>query len=174
MILIGIGANLPSRAGSPLETCRAAVAALEAPDLRIERRSRWFESTPVPASDQPNFVNGVIVVATALPPTALLARLHAVERTFGRRRRTTNEARPLDLDLLDYEGRVRAGPEPPILPHPRMHGRVFVLRPMADVAPDWRHPADGRPLAALIAALPQEGGAWPLAPDGGDGGESGG
>ncbi len=118
-ILIGLGANLPGRWGPPRATCEAAVAALEAEGLRVVRRSRWYESAPVPASDQPWYVNGVIAVETGLSPEALLALLHRVEARFGRERRTRNEARVIDLDLLAYGERVNDGPAPPLLPHPR-------------------------------------------------------
>ncbi|MBX6322526.1 MAG: 2-amino-4-hydroxy-6-hydroxymethyldihydropteridine diphosphokinase [Rhodospirillaceae bacterium] len=153
-ILIGLGANLPSRFGPPRATCEAAVAALEAEGLRVVRRSRWYESAPVPASDQPWYVNGVVEVETALTPEALLALLHRVEACFGRERRERNEPRVIDLDLLAYGSRVNDGPAPPLLPHPRAVERGFVLLPLRDVAPDWVDPRSGRPLDALIAALP--------------------
>ena len=153
-ILIAIGSNLPSpEFGSPRAICEAALTALSRHGLRIVRRSRWFESAPVPLSDQPWFVNGVAVVETALAPGDLLALLHETERRFGRERREVNAARSLDLDLIAYGDLVRTE-APPLLPHPRLHERAFVLLPLADVAPDWRHPVDGRALSAMIAALP--------------------
>jgi 2-amino-4-hydroxy-6-hydroxymethyldihydropteridine diphosphokinase len=75
-----------------------------------------------------------------------------------------NAARVLDLDLLDYESRVSAPGEEPVLPHPRLRGRAFVLLPLSDLAPDWRHPATGETVAALIAALPRDQVAQPLPP----------
>lgn len=155
VILIALGANLPSRAyGSPLQTCEAALAALAARGVRIVRRSRWYESEPVPPSDQPPFVNGVAQVATDLPPAELLALLHRIERDFGRTRRQRNEARVIDLDLLAYDDRVSAAGEKPELPHPRLTERAFVLLPLAELAPDWRHPVSGRTAADLAADLP--------------------
>jgi 2-amino-4-hydroxy-6-hydroxymethyldihydropteridine diphosphokinase len=155
-ILIAVGANLPSpEFGPPRTTCEAALQELSWRGLRILRRSRWFETAPVPASDQPWYVNGVTAVETDRSPEALLALLHDVERRFGRERRELNAARILDLDIVAYGDLVRTDP-PPILPHPRMHERAFVLLPLADVAPDWRHPADGRSLSDLLRALPPE------------------
>lgn len=152
MILIALGANLPSAAGEPPATLAAALAALAEAGVALERRSPWYRSAPVPAGDQPWYVNGVAAVATPLGPDDLLALLHRIEARFGRTRRSRNEPRSLDLDLLDYEGRVRAAA--PALPHPRLHQRAFVLLPLRDVAPDWRHPVSGAGVDALIAALP--------------------
>jgi 2-amino-4-hydroxy-6-hydroxymethyldihydropteridine diphosphokinase len=86
----------------------------------------------------------VAAVSTGLDAAALLALLHRVETRFGRTRRARNEPRTLDLDLLDYDGLVRS--EAPILPHPRLAERAFVLLPLRDVAPAWRHPVSGRTL----------------------------
>lgn len=151
-ILIAVGANLRSpEFGPPRATCEAALAELGRRGVRIIRRSPWYESAPVPVSDQPWYVNGVAKVATDVAPEALLAVLHEVERQFGRIRREPNEARIIDLDLLAYGASIRQ--EAPVLPHPRMHERGFVLRPLADIAPDWRHPVDGRSVSAMLAAL---------------------
>jgi 2-amino-4-hydroxy-6-hydroxymethyldihydropteridine diphosphokinase len=152
MILIGLGANLPSPAGPPQQTLETALAALAEAGIALERRSPWYRSAPLPAGDQPWYVNGVVSVATRLGPVELLGLLHRVEARFGRVRRQRNEPRILDLDLLDHGGQLRQ--ESPVLPHPRLHERAFVLLPLADIAPDWRHPASGASLAALIAALP--------------------
>jgi 2-amino-4-hydroxy-6-hydroxymethyldihydropteridine diphosphokinase len=167
MILIGIGSNLPSDYGPPRETCAAALGALEREPVKITARSRWYRSSPVPLSDQPWFVNGVIAVETELDPQELLAALHRVEAEFGRappqeRAAKPNAARPLDLDLLAYHELVREGPEPPILPHPRMAERAFVLLPLREIAADWRHPGSGEPLSALIEALSGEGIVQPI------------
>lgn len=154
MILLGLGANLAStRYGTPQVTLEAALRALEEAGVAVERQSPWYRSAPVPQDDQPWYVNGVVAVRTALGPEALLALLHRIERAFGRVRRERNEPRVLDLDLLDYDGLVRAGDAGPELPHPRLHQRGFVLLPLRDIAPHWRHPVTGQGLEALIAAL---------------------
>lgn len=152
-ILIGLGANLPSPVGGPRETCEAALAALSRAGVAIARRSRWYRSAPVPVSDQPWFVNGVAAIETMLDPAALLDLMLGVERRLGRVREERWGPRLIDLDLLDYRGLVRAGPAP-ILPHPRLAERAFVLLPLAEVAPGWRHRGTGATIADLIAALP--------------------
>ena len=156
MILIGVGANLPSDAGSPLETCEAALVHLGRLGVIVTRRSPWYETAPVPASDQPWFVNAVASVETALSPAGLLAALHLTEAAFGRARSVTNAARTLDLDLLDYRGQIRRE-GPLLLPHPRMQDRAFVLFPLRDLAPGWRHPVLGEAAAELAAKVSPEG-----------------
>jgi 2-amino-4-hydroxy-6-hydroxymethyldihydropteridine diphosphokinase len=162
MILVAVGANLPGPDGqSPLTTCRAAVKALTSlPGLRLDGVSRWFETEPVPRSDQPNYINGVArlerLPCVAISPESLLASLQSIEARFGRRRGEVNAARTLDLDLIDMDGLVRDAPDP-ILPHPRAHVRAFVLLPLLDVAPDWVHPANGRTGQSLAGEVDQSG-----------------
>ena len=163
MILIALGANLESpEFGPPPKSLEAALRLIAERGPRIVARSRWYRSAPVPPSDQPWFVNGVAAVETVLEPVALLQVLHDVEARFGRVRRERNEARVLDLDLLAYDDRVSAEGETPILPHPRLQDRAFVLRPIAEVAPYWRHPRLNRTATELLAALPPESTAEPL------------
>jgi 2-amino-4-hydroxy-6-hydroxymethyldihydropteridine diphosphokinase len=131
----------------------AAVAQLPAIGVAIVSRSPWYLSEPAPASDQPWFVNGVVEIATELPPPELLARLLALEAQFGRERGARDAARTLDLDLLDYDGRECSTPDL-VLPHPRLHERRFVLAPLCDIVPDWRHPRLGLTAAELLAGLP--------------------
>lgn len=156
MILIGIGSNLESaRLGPPRKIVAAALAALAGEGVRVRARSRWYESAPVPRSDQPWFVNGVAALATPLDAAALLALMQALEDRFGRVRGARNAARVLDLDLLDHDGQIIDTPFL-TLPHPRLGERRFVLVPLAEVAPSWRHPLSGLGAQALLARLPAE------------------
>jgi 2-amino-4-hydroxy-6-hydroxymethyldihydropteridine diphosphokinase len=154
VIVIGLGSNLSAPGfASPLATLAAALAHLPALGIAVVSRSRWYLSEPVPASTQPWYVNGVAIVETRLAPLALLSVLLALEARFGRRRSVPNAARTLDLDLLDYNGR-RFATGPLSLPHPRLHERRFVLAPLAEVAPAWRHPRSHRSAVELLARLP--------------------
>ena len=154
MILIGIGSNLAAPGfASPQATATAALALLPEVGVDVARRSRWYLSEPVPPSDQPWYVNGIAAVATKLAPATLLAALLGLEARFGRRRGRPNAARTLDLDLLDYDG-VQCDTEPLTLPHPRLHERRFVLVPLIEIAPDWRHSRLDLAAADLLRRLP--------------------
>ena len=161
MILLGIGGNLAAEYGPPRETLTAALAALTGGGIRVLARSRWYESEPVPPSAQPRFVNAVAILETALDPWTLLDELLALEAQFGRVRGTRNAPRTLDLDLLDYRGWLIESDQL-VLPHPRLHERRFVLAPLVEVAPGWRHPRLGLGAGELLARLPPEPKAEPL------------
>jgi 2-amino-4-hydroxy-6-hydroxymethyldihydropteridine diphosphokinase len=154
MILVGIGSNLAAPGfDSPLQVAAAAVAELPTIGIAVVRQSQWYLSEPVPPSDQPWYVNGVAIVRTLLSPPALLRELLALEVRFGRRRGAPNAARSLDLDLLDYDGR-QCDTARLTLPHPRLHERRFVLAPLAEIAPEWRHPRLCLRAEELLPRLP--------------------
>ncbi len=156
-LYIGLGANLPHpRFGPPKATLEHVLSLFPGVGLRILARSPWYESAPVPVSDQPWYVNGVVRAATALSPQDVLADLHGIETELGRQRVERNEARSVDLDIIAFGKMILSGPTPPIVPHPRMAGRAFVLLPLADLAPDWRHPVTGEGISTLIARLPRD------------------
>ena len=154
MILVGLGANLEHpRYGPPRKTLETALKALEQSGIVVLARSRWYQSAPVPPSDQPWFVNAVASVATDLTPAELLTKLHEIEARFGRSRQRRNEARVLDLDLLAYHDLVSAPGACPVLPHPRLAERAFVVLPLRELAPDWRHPGSGLSIGELAGRL---------------------
>lgn len=153
-ILVAIGANLASDKGrSPLETCQWAAGQLaQLPGLELRRVSRWFATQPIPASDQPRFVNGAAWLSGASEPCHFLETLHAIEAEAGRVRGVPNAARTLDLDLLAMDGLVMAAPKL-VLPHPRLQDRAFVLAPLQDIRPDWTHPVLHLNVATMLAAV---------------------
>ena len=153
-ILIAIGANLPGPKGEPPQaTCEWAVERLRAlPGLHLNAVSRWYATAPEPPSGQPDYINGAVRLEGAADTAARFALLHAIEVEAGRVRTVRNAARPLDLDLIAMGGLVRDSP-PPILPHPRAQLRAFVLKPLCDVAPAWRHPVTGLTPGAMLQAL---------------------
>lgn len=160
MILIALGGNIASVAGDARQTLASALAVMPEYGIVPQQVSPFYRTAPVPASDQPWFVNAVARVATALNPPALLQSLLQLEARFGRQRgqngATANAPRTLDLDLLDFNGLVQNTPTLH-LPHPRLHQRAFVLIPLHAIAPDWQHPVTHQPLATLLAALTPQG-----------------
>ena len=152
MILIALGSNLPSKAGGPRETLRVALDALAENGIAVNAVSPFYKTPAWPDPNDPRYVNAVALVKSDLAPQALMARLQVIETSLGRERSARNAPRTLDLDVIDYDGRVEEGP--PVLPHPRMHSRAFVLLPLFDIAPNWRHPVSGESVAAMIANLP--------------------
>ncbi len=163
LILIAIGSNLPGEGHTtPLACCQWAISQLALlPGLRVDRMSQWYSSSPMPPSDQPRYVNGVISLLPSIidhpgpSPEQLLAFLHAIENRAGRRRSIPNAARSLDLDLIAIGDCVRAAAASPVLPHPRMHMRDFVLWPLAEIAPSWQHPVSGQTVQDMAVGLPR-------------------
>jgi 2-amino-4-hydroxy-6-hydroxymethyldihydropteridine diphosphokinase len=158
MKIIGLGANLPSRHGSPAETLKAAAQAIEQAGIKIVTASHIWKTAPVPFDpDMPWYQNAVIAVETDKSAHDLLSILLDIEQDFGRMRtRIRNTPRVLDLDLIVYDDQIiRDGPFI-FLPHPRMHNRAFVLMPMAEIVTQWHHPESGEELTDLIYAIPAD------------------
>ncbi len=152
-IFLGIGANLSiSGHDNPKSGCLAAIDYLTSDGaITLEAISPWYRTEPVPVSDQPWFYNAVLKIATHLSPSDLIHRIHHVETDMGRVRLIRNEARVIDIDIIDYAGQIRESD--PILPHPRMDQRAFVLYPLRDLASDWVHPQSGLGIDDLIRGL---------------------
>jgi 2-amino-4-hydroxy-6-hydroxymethyldihydropteridine diphosphokinase len=167
-ILVALGANLPGTEGEPADTLRAALRAMPGMGIRVVRCAPFYSTPALARYEQPDYVNSVAVVETAMPPEDLLAVLHRIEGQFGRVRRGRWAPRVLDLDLIDYQGLVTPGRGggrgevsgfagmPLALPHPGVGVRGFVLVPLRDVVPDWHHPVTGESVDELIARLPAE------------------
>ncbi|MEI8179000.1 2-amino-4-hydroxy-6-hydroxymethyldihydropteridine diphosphokinase [Aestuariivirga sp.] len=156
MILVALGSNSNGPWGTPRETVAEALRRLNSGGMRLRKASQLLVTAPFGVTDQPDFVNAVAEVETQLPPETLLKKLHMVERLAGRRRTLRWGPRTLDLDLIDYHGLIRRAP-PPVLPHPGIAERIFVLAPIAEIAPQWRHPETKLTAAALLRKLDHDG-----------------
>ena len=171
--VIALGANLSLRDNGPKVTLERSIAAMADAGLVIRAVSRFFATPCFPAGAGPDYVNAAVLIETDLAPQQVLALLHRIEYDFGRARERRWGMRTLDLDLVCLGGAVLpdeaeyrrwlnlppeeqadVAPEQLILPHPRLQDRAFVLVPMADVAPNWRHPISGLSVAQMVAALP--------------------
>lgn len=172
--LIALGGNLETIAGNPEATIRAAISAISQSGLEVVARSRLYRTPSFPDASDPEYVNACVEISTELSARALLDQLHRIEAAFGRERVQRWGQRTLDLDLLAHgdtmlpddathalwrdlppEQRLLRAPDELILPHPRLHERAFVLIPLSDIAPDWRHPALGLTVTQMLARLPQ-------------------
>ena len=147
-VIVALGCNDKGVWGSAQEVLEAALAGFGSEGIDIVARSSWWSSRAWPDPADPPFLNGVVIVKTALEPRALMAALERIEEAFGRVRTFQNAPRTLDLDLIAY-GREEGDHAGLVLPHPRAAVRKFVMGPLAEIAPAWRHPVTGLSSEAL-------------------------
>lgn len=168
--VIGLGGNVPSAIGQPIDTLEAAIALIDMHVGVVVKRSPWYRSKPMGVIDQPDFINGAVLIETPEDPKSILVKLKAIEATLGRESRERWSARTADLDLLAFGDQVHPSkdawqailddPDPmafiedPMVPHPRLHLRAFALQPFYDVWPGWVHPVLGKIPATMIESIP--------------------
>jgi len=145
-VYLSLGSNLGDREGC----LRRAIALVGAAGVRVLRVSSLYETEPLEVRDQPRFLN-VVEAETELFPKQLLARLQKIELDLGRRRTRPKGPRPIDIDILLY-GRSAIESAELTVPHPRLADRRFVLEPLAELAPELRHPVNQRTIRELLAA----------------------
>ena len=149
---LALGSNIGDREAN----LRTAVNLLESDEIRVVRRSSLYETAPQELLDQPWFLNAVVEIETSFFPLQLLARGREIEREMGRRRVTPKGPRNIDIDILFY-GRSAIATAELEVPHPRIAQRGFVLEPLAEIAPEFRHPVTGKTANEMLAALEPQG-----------------
>ncbi|WP_396592975.1 2-amino-4-hydroxy-6-hydroxymethyldihydropteridine diphosphokinase [Brevundimonas sp. R86498] len=147
-VFVALGCNDKGVWADCREALEAALARFRSEGIDVVARSSWWRSQAWPDPNDPPFLNGVVRVRTALDPHGLMAALGRIEEAFGRERGRRNAPRTLDLDLIAY-GRMSGDLEGLILPHPRAAARLFVMGPLAEIAPGWTHPVSGRDATTL-------------------------
>lgn len=163
-VLVALGANCPGPWGTPTQTIAHALGKIERANVAVRAVSPLYETRAVGNARQPAYVNAVALLKTPLSPESLLRVLKRIERDSGRRGGRPWGPRTLDIDVVDYKGLIRhwrdgrgdfarAGIRPLVLPHPLAHERPFVLRPLMDIAPGWRHPVLKRSARELWSAV---------------------
>lgn len=157
-IYVALGANqnafIDDQKLKPAETFNYVLNRFAENGIEVRAHSGIWESPAWPDPDtQPPYENAVISVNTRMKPITLLDTLKDLEKAFGRKDTERNAARPLDLDILDYNGQISTS-ERLSLPHPRMCERPFVLLPLSEIAPNWRDPQKNRTIMDWIARLP--------------------
>lgn len=169
---LALGSNLPYGGMEPLQVVEAAISALQGAGLDETKVSTFYQTEPVPKSDQPDFINCVVVGKTDHKALEILEVCQSIEQSFERARSTRWGARTLDIDIINYDNQIvpsigawravadkmNADTEMPrlVLPHPFMHQRAFVLKPLCDLTPGWRHPVYNRTAADLLAEQPEQ------------------
>jgi 2-amino-4-hydroxy-6-hydroxymethyldihydropteridine diphosphokinase len=149
---LALGSNVGDREAN----LREALERLESEEVRVTRKSSIYETEPRYVLDQPEFLNAVVETETSLFPLQLLARLRKIEQEMGRKRMTPNGPRNIDVDILFYGRSIIAAPDLQV-PHPRIAQRRFVLEPLAEIAPSFRHPQTGKTAAEMLIDLEPQG-----------------
>ena len=163
-VIVALGGNMAGDFGSSEALLEAALAGLAEAGLPILLRSSWWRSAAWPDPNAQEYRNGVVLVEAQLSPQELIRTLFTIEARFGRARGARNASRTLDLDLIAYGRLVSDDPEM-TLPHPRAHERLFVMGPLAQIAPRWRHPVLGLTAAELARTASVGRDATPVQPD---------
>lgn len=158
-LLLGLGSNMSGRWGSPRATLARACQELQRVGIKIVRASNYYVTKPVGDTPQPSYTNAVVLAEAYVAPGSLLRLLKQIEHRAGRRTARAMSSRPLDLDILDYGGR-RIGRRSRrrergrlVLPHPELQARAFVLVPLFEIVPAWRHPISGRSVKSQLVQL---------------------
>ena len=159
MIILSLGSNLPSKFGDKFDNLKFAMFFLKEYGILIDKESSFYETPSYPDKNNPKFVNMVISIITDLPPVDLMSVLIYIENKIERRRNKKNEPRTCDIDIIDYNNEVldfKYKNLNLIIPHKELTSRNFVLFPLQEILPNWKHPKTNEIINVLIQKLPKE------------------
>ena len=159
MILLGLGSNLSSSFGDRFENIDLAISALNGYGIQIKKKSSYYESLSYPDKENPKFINIVAEVATHLSPKDLASVLIFIEQSLERKRMKKNDPRTCDIDIIDYNNQIINFKYQDLdftVPHKKLIYRNFVLFPLKEIFPNWKHPKTKELISVLIDNLPKE------------------
>ena len=159
MIILALGSNLSSNFGDRFENINLAISFLNSYQIKVIKKSSFYETLSYPVKENPKFINVVVEVQTALPPVDLASVLIFIEEKLERKRNRKNDPRTCDIDIIDYNNQVIDFKYRNLdlkIPHEKMSYRNFVLIPLKEIAPDWKHPKTKENINTLIEKLSED------------------
>ena len=159
MIFLGVGSNLPSSFGDRFANINLAISYLEKNGIKVIKKSSFYETFSYPDKKNPKFINIVVSVKTNLPPIDLMSVLIIIEENLGRKRNKKNDPRTCDIDIIDYNNQVLNFKYNNLdleLPYKKLSSRNFVLFPLKEIFPEWKHPKTREIIDSLIQKLSEE------------------
>ena len=156
MIFLGIGSNLSSSFGNRFKNINLSISLLESYQIKIIKKSSFYETPSFPDKAKPKFINVVVSVNTNLPPVDLMSVLIFIEEKLGRKRNIKNDPRTCDLDIIDYNSKILDFGYQNLnlnIPHKELSKRSFVLYPLREICPDWIDPRTKKNIDYLIKNL---------------------
>ena len=159
MIFLGLGSNLSSKFGDRFANINLAISFLEGYGIKVIKKSNFYETPSYPNKENPKFINVVILVETILPPVDLMSVLIFIEEKLERKRGKKNDPRTCDIDIIDYNNQIlnlKYNDLDLTLPHKNLSARNFILFPLQEISPNWKHPKTNEIISFLIQKLNQE------------------
>ena len=159
MIFLGLGSNLPSKYGDTFANINLAISSLEAYGIKVIKRSSFYKTPSYPDRKNPKFINVVILVKTNLPPIDLMSVLIFIEERLERKRGKKNDPRTCDIDIIDYNSQIlnlKYNNLDLTLPHKELTSRNFILFPLQEISPTWKHPKTKEIISDLLQKLSEE------------------
>ena len=159
MIFLGLGSNLSSKFGDRFANINLAISYLEIYGIKVIKKSNFYETPSYPNKENPKFINAVILVETTLPPVDLMSVLLFIEEKLGRKRDKKNDPRTCDIDIIDYNSQIlnlKFNNSELTLPHNELTKRNFILFPLQEISPNWKHPKTKEFISDLLQKLSED------------------
>ena len=159
MIFLGLGSNLPSKYGDRFANINLAISCLDGYGIKVIKKSSSYETPSYPNNENPKFINAIILVETTLPPVDLMSVLIFIEKKLERKRGKKNDPRTCDIDIIDYNSEIlnlRYNNLELTVPHKELTSRNFILFPLQEISPTWKHPKTKEIVSVLLQKLSEE------------------